>query len=150
GDIRALKAMLAKADGSTWLAGEIASLRDLVEGMSTNGTPRGDKAIARLRTMGIEGAAAGAIARTLKGKSPDNAVLREALMHSVRTAALPIESQRAMIAVTGPSGAGKTTTAAKLAARARMEGRTVTLVACDTFRVGAVEQLAQYANLMGA
>jgi flagellar biosynthesis protein FlhF len=55
-----------------------------------------------------------------------------------------------MIALIGPAGVGKTTTAAKLAARARMACRTVTLVGCDTFRVGAVEQLSRYADLMGA
>ena len=31
-----------------------------------------------------------------------------------------------------------------------MDGRTVTLVGCDSFRVGAIEQLACYADLMGA
>jgi flagellar biosynthesis protein FlhF len=55
-----------------------------------------------------------------------------------------------MIALVGPSGVGKTTTAAKLAAKARMAGKSVTLVACDTYRVGGTAQLSQYAKLMGA
>ena len=37
-----------------------------------------------------------------------------------------------------------------LPAQARMLGRTVTLVGCDAFRVGAAEQLARYAGLIDA
>jgi flagellar biosynthesis protein FlhF len=50
----------------------------------------------------------------------------------------------------GPTGAGKTTTLAKLAARARLDlGRSVGVISLDTFRVGAVEQWQRYAALMG-
>lgn len=50
----------------------------------------------------------------------------------------------------GPPGVGKTTTIAKLAARARAgQGRPVGLVAGDGFRVGAVEQLRIYADILG-
>jgi flagellar biosynthesis protein FlhF len=50
----------------------------------------------------------------------------------------------------GPTGAGKTTTLAKLAARARLDlGRSVGVISLDTFRVGAVEQWQRYATLMG-
>lgn len=48
----------------------------------------------------------------------------------------------------GPPGAGKTVTIAKLAMRARLAGRAVTAVTCDTLRAGAVEQLATYARLL--
>jgi flagellar biosynthesis protein FlhF len=43
---------------------------------------------------------------------------------------------------------GKTTTLAKLATRAKMEKKSVTLVTCDTFRVGGVEQMKRYASLL--
>ena len=43
--------------------------------------------------------------------------------------------------VVGVNGTGKTTTAAKLAGRAREEGRAAMLVAADTFRAAAIEQL---------
>lgn len=52
------------------------------------------------------------------------------------------------IMLVGPPGAGKTVTIAKLATRARLAGRTVTAVTCDTLRAGAVEQLATYARLL--
>lgn len=55
-----------------------------------------------------------------------------------------------VVAVLGPTGAGKTTTVAKLAARAVLdEGRDVALLAADTYRLGATRSLAAYAELLG-
>ncbi len=54
-----------------------------------------------------------------------------------------------VIGLVGPTGAGKTTTAAKLALHQRAFGRkSVGLITLDTFRVGAMEQMAQYAEVM--
>jgi flagellar biosynthesis protein FlhF len=51
----------------------------------------------------------------------------------------------------GPPGAGKTTTIAKIAAQQRVrQGRRLGLVAADGYRVGAVEQLRLYAEVIGA
>jgi flagellar biosynthesis protein FlhF len=53
-----------------------------------------------------------------------------------------------VIAMVGPTGAGKTTTIAKLAMHPRVFGaRRVGLVGFDTFRIGAVEQLRTYAQI---
>jgi flagellar biosynthesis protein FlhF len=58
---------------------------------------------------------------------------------------------RHVIAVVGPTGVGKTTTLAKMAARAIMEARKrVAFVTLDTYRIGATEQLARYGEIMGA
>ncbi len=55
-----------------------------------------------------------------------------------------------VIALVGPTGAGKTTVAAKLAMhRAVFGSRKVGLVTLDTYRVGALEQMQQYAEVMG-
>ena len=49
----------------------------------------------------------------------------------------------ALVALVGPTGVGKTTTIAKLAANYRLrEKRRVGLITVDTYRVAAVEQLA--------
>lgn len=53
-------------------------------------------------------------------------------------------------ALVGPTGVGKTTTVAKMAAVAALvEQRTVGLVCLDQYRVGAAEQLQRYADLIG-
>ncbi len=49
----------------------------------------------------------------------------------------------------GPTGVGKTTTLAKLAARARRErGDSVAIISVDTYRVAAVEQLRAFAEML--
>lgn len=53
-----------------------------------------------------------------------------------------------VIALVGPTGAGKTTTAAKLALHAESFGaRTVGLLTLDTYKVGALEQAQTYADI---
>jgi fused signal recognition particle receptor len=49
----------------------------------------------------------------------------------------------------GVNGVGKTTTAAKLAARELAAGRSVLLAAADTFRAAAADQLAHWADHLG-
>ncbi len=46
-----------------------------------------------------------------------------------------------VVSVVGVNGTGKTTTCAKLAHRAQLQGESAVLAACDTFRAAAVEQL---------
>ena len=55
-------------------------------------------------------------------------------------------------AVVGPTGAGKTTTIAKLAARWCMQhgSQDLALVSTDSYRIGAREQLMTYARILGA
>jgi len=54
------------------------------------------------------------------------------------------------IALFGPTGVGKTTTVAKIAASYKLRfGYRVGLVACDTYRIAAVDQLRSYANIIG-
>ncbi len=64
----------------------------------------------------------------------------------------PIRTQpgdRRVVALVGPTGVGKTTTIAKLAAGFRIEARRrVAMVTIDTFRIAAVQQLKAYAEIM--
>ena len=56
---------------------------------------------------------------------------------------------RRVVALVGPTGVGKTTTVAKLAAGFRIQARRrVGLVTIDTFRIAAVQQLKAYAEIM--
>jgi flagellar biosynthesis protein FlhF len=57
--------------------------------------------------------------------------------------------RRRLVALVGPTGVGKTTTIAKLAANYRLrEKRRVGLITVDTYRVAAVEQLRTYADII--
>jgi fused signal recognition particle receptor len=55
-----------------------------------------------------------------------------------------------VVLVTGVNGVGKTTTIGKLAAMHRAAGRSVLVVAADTFRAAAIDQLAVWAERTGA
>ncbi len=62
----------------------------------------------------------------------------------------PADGRPLTIALIGPTGVGKTTTLAKLAAVAKLRhGRSVGLVTTDTYRIAAVEQLRTYADIIG-
>ncbi|HEX7625038.1 MAG TPA: flagellar biosynthesis protein FlhF [Anaeromyxobacteraceae bacterium] len=57
---------------------------------------------------------------------------------------------RHVIALVGPTGVGKTTTLAKIAARALLDAKKkVALLTVDTYRIGACDQLARYGEIMG-
>jgi len=63
---------------------------------------------------------------------------------------LEITARPFVVLVAGVNGSGKTTTIGKLAARFRAQGKTVMLVAGDTFRAAAMEQLGIWGERTGA
>ncbi len=78
-------------------------------------------------------------------------LLRERIASQTRCSG-PIQvtrGQRKTVALVGPTGVGKTTTLAKLAANFRLrDGVKLGLVTVDTYRVAAVEQLQTYADII--
>ncbi len=67
-----------------------------------------------------------------------------------RTPELGCAPRTRVVALVGPTGVGKTTTIAKIAARALLDSHLkVALITVDTYRLGASEQLARYGKIMG-
>jgi fused signal recognition particle receptor len=91
-----------------------------------------------------------------RGKIRGGAELREALRSEVHAilgpAPAPLRvapTPPTVYLVVGVNGVGKTTSIGKLAHRLKGEGRKVLLAAGDTWRAGAVEQLARWADRVG-
>jgi flagellar biosynthesis protein FlhF len=73
--------------------------------------------------------------------------LASGLAHSFRFA--PITAQDRAIVLVGPSGTGRTVTAAKLATRDILAGRRVRLISTDLARAGGIVQLEAFAKILG-
>ncbi|HEY0706763.1 MAG TPA: flagellar biosynthesis protein FlhF [Polyangia bacterium] len=89
--------------------------------------------------------------RRLSNANLEDAV-RALVARRLNPAAPPWErpERRRVMALVGPTGVGKTTTVAKLAARALLESRLrVGLITVDTYRIGASEHLGRYGEIMG-
>ena len=74
------------------------------------------------------------------------------LMHimDVKDPFLPGDAKQIVAAFVGTTGVGKTTTIAKLAANLMVQQRKkVGLISIDTYRIGAMEQLKSYADILG-
>jgi flagellar biosynthesis protein FlhF len=77
-----------------------------------------------------------------------SAVIAEKLI--ARTLVKNSPKERRIKAFIGPTGVGKTTTLAKLAAHYSLEKKMkVGMITTDTYRIAAAEQLKVYANIMG-
>ncbi len=142
---------------------EIKELRDMLQGelahMSWNDKrlrePLQARVLEELTAMDVAPDIAMALARSTprhtRLKNPSHIPLALLVRH------LPVVDKLStvnsgIIAVVGPTGAGKTTTIAKLAARWSMRhgSQDLALVSTDGYRIGAREQLMTYARILGA
>ena len=92
--------------------------------------------------------------KNYSGKTSDQEELLEALSKSITNILEPLEKELIVsddyhphiMMLVGVNGSGKTTTAGKLAKRFSQQGKKVILVAADTFRAAAIEQLKGWAE----
>ena len=96
-----------------------------------------------------------AVRRQARSRTLDGAALRQTLRETLRArldGGVPVEAPAASPRVTfivGVNGGGKTTTIGKLAARELAAGRKVLVVAADTFRAAAIDQLERWGERAG-
>lgn len=148
------------------LRGELQSMRALIErqmsgmGTATPAAPGGDPLREALFEWVVGAGFSGQLARTLISRLPVG-VDRPAAMAWIRqeiAAKVPVLAdddamfaRGGVLALVGPTGVGKTTTTAKLAARFVLKHgpEKLALLTTDSFRIGAHEQLRIYGDILG-
>lgn len=96
--------------------------------------------------------------RTVTGKPKADANIADALESNVLELLATVEQPFVLdsthrpfvVLMVGVNGAGKTTTIGKLASRLSRDGNSVMLAAGDTFRAGAIEQVAEWGKRTGS
>jgi len=142
---------------------EIQMLRGILEsqlnGLSWNTMkqqhPQRSKLLERLLQMGLNSSLCRKLADRVNYEKDMNQNWRQVM--SLLAAQLPVThddilNHGGIVALVGPTGAGKTTSVAKLAARytLRHGPNRVALVTTDSYRIGAHQQLRSYGQILGA
>ncbi|MFT6283591.1 MAG: flagellar biosynthesis protein FlhF [Arenicella sp.] len=141
---------------------ELSSLRQilqfqvsgLIEQEKNRKHPLHGYLLQRLQQMGISDA----LAEEVVSYAPESADERQSwlfllklLANRLQTKQDDILSQPGVVALMGPTGTGKTTTIAKLAAQAAQKYgvEQVAIITLDNYRIGAYEQIATYGKIIG-
>lgn len=134
------------ATGDVWVTAAIDQADDEFVAKPSTG------AAAIIQALNDHGAPLGLIDKILDGVPADNKATPEialATAFETRLRFAPIEEKLLRpVMLVGPPGSGKTVTAAKLAARARLDGRDCLLVTTDTARAGGSARLAAFAQIL--
>lgn len=146
-EMRSLRAMVRASDsgrGNQDLRSEVAELRRLVEQFGSK--PPTPPPTSPIPAVTITTAAPAPVARRATTSPPAIVPARRGSVQQMLTK----PSTGRVIVLVGPTGAGKTTTIAKLAARAALiDNKRVRLITLDNYRVGGVDQIRTFADLIG-
>ena len=124
------------------LRNEIKSLRAMVRAQSGD-----NRAASELRN---EVASLRKLVEDLKHTPPQPPTTPARGTAPIASSQLTAPSTGRCIMLVGPTGVGKTTTIAKLAARAALiENKRVALITLDNYRVGGIDQIRTFADLIG-
>lgn len=141
---------------------EIAGLRNMLQNQLSDLTwkdmerqnPTQVQLLKRFMQMGIDVELAKSITAKIQGIDDLETAWRHCLgqlASQIHLTEEDILSQGGIYALVGPTGVGKTTTIAKLAARCALKhgARQVALITTDCYRIGGQEQLRTYARILG-
>jgi flagellar biosynthesis protein FlhF len=127
--------------------------RHVNEPVASKGDRSIDEVVARLQAIGLDPVLARDVAKALPINRRRGATLetiRETLELQLAPLAADDDEFAPIEVFVGPPGVGKTTTIAKIAAQERARhGERLGLLSADGFRVGAIEQLRLYADILG-
>jgi len=87
--------------------------------------------------------------QNIKSDQELTALIKNKLTEVIDFKSLDYDLNTEVLILSGVNGAGKTTTSAKLARKYSEQGKKVLLVAADTFRAGAVDQLYSWGKEIG-
>jgi flagellar biosynthesis protein FlhF len=142
---------------------ELNQLKDLLQNqissmawMDVSKTlPNRARLLKSLFEMGVSPAMGRRIAEKINFTEEFSVVWRKALAEMTQRVLVPandIVEKGGVFALVGPTGVGKTTTIAKMAARYALNHGTkgIALITTDNYRIGAQEQLRTYGRILGA
>lgn len=143
------------------MKGELRTMRGLLETQLANLTtadfqikhPLQHQMLQRMEKLGLGNSLASQLIEQLPTEGNVEDLWRRVLGKlavSVQVTDDDILTTGGLVALIGPTGVGKTTTIAKLAARfaLRFGNRSVALISTDSYRIGAHEQLKAYARIL--
>ena len=139
---------IEKVEKSSSLEGEVMAMKELLNEVIKNTSkdePKEDELLVLFKELDIDLAYYDEIKELV-----DRENLIESLKEIIKKdIEISTEDLKGNVVLIGPTGVGKTTTIAKLAGRlALIEKKSVGLITIDTYRIGAVEQLKTYAEIM--
>lgn len=141
---------------------ELSSLRELVEAQlagllwndGTRRSPVRAQMLRNLARIGIAPDVANIVVNRLEPTEEVGQIWRAPLTEVAEL--IPVSDDRVLaeggtVALIGPSGVGKTTTIAKIAARFSMQHGSdeIALICADAYRIGAKEHLTAFGNIIG-
>ena len=113
---------------------------------NTNGEEKEDKVLQIVNELDLDNSYIDEFRAICEEAEEPSEDLKNYLMNDVRVYEEDIKGR---VVLVGPTGVGKTTTIAKLAGKfSLIENKKVGLITVDTYRIGAVEQLKTYAEIM--
>ncbi|MBV7272204.1 flagellar biosynthesis protein FlhF [Clostridiaceae bacterium UIB06] len=141
-----------ESSNSESLAKEVQEMRNMLKDMmngQVSGNIQKSNIQLKLEENDVDSKIADKIAKKMQAideEKPEEEKLKEVVNDMIKVASNEMNN---VLVLVGPTGVGKTTTIAKLAGRfSLVENKKVGLITIDTYRIGAVEQLKTYADIM--